>query len=260
MRVRPPAVAGSFYPGEGRALVAAVCECLPLQLAPEPVPKAIIAPHAGYQYSGPVAGSAYARVSPARGLVSRVVLMGPSHRVAFRGLAVPSAASFATPIGEVPLDREAIARALTLPQVRQMDAAHAREHSLEVHLPFLQVTLGTFSLVPIVTGDSTEAETGEVLQRLWGGPETLIVVSSDLSHYHDYATASQMDARTSAAIEALRGEAIADEDACGCVAIRGLLWAARGRRLGARVLDVRNSGDTSARRDSVVGYGAYRIG
>jgi MEMO1 family protein len=257
MRVRLPAVAGQFYPREARALDAAVRECLPVPASAGRVPKAIIVPHAGYEYSGPVAGSAYALLHPGRGALTRVVLAGPSHRVAFHGLAVPSHASFSTPLGTVPIDREAVDRLLALPQVSVMDEAHAGEHSLEVHLPFLQVTLAAFTLVPIVTGDASAAEVGEVLDALWGGPETLVVVSSDLSHYHDSETARRLDARTSAAVESLRGEDITETDACGAVPVRGLLRVARRRGLRARVLDVRNSGDTGGPRDHVVGYGAY---
>jgi hypothetical protein len=257
MRVRPPAVAGQFYPREARVLDAAVRECLPLPATAGPVPKAIIVPHAGYEYSGPVAGSAYALLHPGRAALTRVVLAGPSHRVAFRGVAVPSHVSFSTPLGNVPIDREAVDRLLALPQVSVMDEAHAGEHSLEVHLPFLQVTLAAFTLVPIVTGDASAADVGEVLDALWGGPETLVVVSSDLSHYHDSETARRLDARTSAAIESLRGEDITETDACGAVPVRGLLQVARRRGLRARVLDVRNSGDTAGPPDHVVGYGAY---
>lgn len=259
MSVRPPAVAGLFYPDDPRELRDAVRGCLPAP-AVATVPKAIIAPHAGYEYSGPVAGSAYALVRAARDTITRVVLVGPSHRVAFTGLAVPSVTHFSTPLGEVAIDQEAVGRIRALPQVHVLDQAHAREHSLEVHLPFLQVILGDFTLVPLVAGEASPAEVGEVLEHLWGGPETLIVISSDLSHYHDYATARRMDAATSAAIEALRGEAIGEEDACGRVPVRGLLWAAERRRLGARIIDVRNSGDTAGPRDRVVGYGAYAFG
>jgi AmmeMemoRadiSam system protein B len=255
MRVRPPAVAGQFYPREARALDAAVRQCLPLTAGR--IPKAIIVPHAGYEYSGPVAGSAYALLHSGRGILMRVVLVGPSHNVAFRGVAVPSHDSFSTPLGTVPIDREAVDRLLVLPQVSVMDEAHAAEHSLEVHLPFLQVTLSVFTLVPLVAGDATVAEVGEVFDALWGGPETLVVVSSDLSHYHDFEAARRMDARTSAAIESLRGEDIAEGDACGAVPVRGLLRVARRRGLRARVLDVRNSGDTGGPRDHVVGYGAF---
>jgi MEMO1 family protein len=257
MRVRPPAVAGQFYPRQARALDAAVRECLPLPATAGSVPKAIIVPHAGYEYSGPVAGTAYALLHPGRGILTRVVLAGPSHRVAFHGLAVPSHASFSTPLGTVPIDREAVDRLLLLPQVSVMDEAHAGEHSLEVHLPFLQVTLAAFTLVPIVTGDASAADVSEVLDALWGGPATLVVVSSDLSHYHDSETARRLDARTSAAIESLRGEDITETDACGAVPVRGLLRVARRRGLRARVLDVRNSGDTAGPPDHVVGYGAY---
>ena len=257
MRVRPPAVAGQFYPREARALDAAVRECLPLPATAGRLPKAIIVPHAGYEYSGPVAGSAYTLLRPGREALTRVLLAGPSHRVAFRGVAIPSHASFSTPLGNVPIAREAVDRLLVLPQVSMMDEAHAGEHGLEVQLPFLQVSLAAFTLVPIVTGDASAAEVGEVLDAWWGGPETLVVVSSDLSHYHDSETARRLDARTSAAIESLRGEDITETDACGAVPIRGLLQVARRRGLRARVLDLRNSGDTGGPRDHVVGYGAF---
>jgi AmmeMemoRadiSam system protein B len=259
MSVRPPAVAGLFYPRDARELRATVQEYLQVHEVPGPVPKALIAPHAGYVYSGPVAASAYALVTPGRGAITRVVLVGPSHRVAFAGLAVPSDLHFSTPLGEVALDQTAVAGLLSLPQVHVFDRPHAREHSLEVHLPFLQVALGEFSLVPLVTGEASPAEVGKVLEAVWGGPETLIVVSSDLSHYHDYATARRLDAATSAAIVALRADEVGDADACGCVAIRGLLWVARRRSLVVRVLDVRNSGDTAGPRDRVVGYGAFAV-
>ena len=255
--MRPAAVAGFFYPDNTRQLRAAVLDYV-AQAKPEgPVPKALIAPHAGYLYSGPVAGAAYAVLAPRRDAIGRVVLIGPSHRVGFAGLALPEASAFATPLGDVALDMAAIDRVRALPQVIMSTHAHRQEHSLEVHLPFLQETLGPFELVPLLTGDATSSEVGAVIEELWGGSETLIVVSSDLSHYHDYATASRMDAATSAAIEALRDEDIADDDACGAVAIRGLLWAARRRGLHARTLDRRNSGDTAGPKDRVVGYGAY---
>jgi AmmeMemoRadiSam system protein B len=259
-RARPAAVAGRFYPDDADALEAAVRAAL-AQRPPDPAdpPKALIAPHAGYVYSGPVAASAYARVAACRGRVARVVLLGPAHRVPVRGLAVPSAAAFATPLGEVPLDRDALGRALALPQVEILDVAHAHEHSLEVQLPFLQVVLGSFALAPFLVGDARPAEVAELLELLWGGPETLIVVSSDLSHYHDAATARRMDAHTTRAIEDLRPEAIGWDDACGRVPIQGLLLAARRHGLRARALDVRNSGDTAGPSDSVVGYGAYEL-
>jgi AmmeMemoRadiSam system protein B len=257
MSVRAAAVAGSFYPDNARQLRAAVLAYIARTNPSGPFPKALIAPHAGYQYSGPVAGSAYALIAPRRDVIERVVLIGPSHRVGFAGLALPDAAAFATPLGEVALDQAAIDRIRPLPQIMVSNQAHRQEHSLEVHLPFLQETLGPFLLVPLLTGEAVASEVGAVIDALWGGQETLIVVSSDLSHYHDYATASRMDAATSTAIEALRDEDIADDHACGAVAIRGLLWAARRRGLRARTLDLRNSGDTAGPKDRVVGYGAY---
>jgi AmmeMemoRadiSam system protein B len=247
-----------FYPADARELHAVVERLLAAAaVADEPPPKAIIAPHAGYIYSGPVAATVYARLRPLAGRVERVVLLGPSHRVAFRGLATSSADFFHTPLGDVPLDREAIARAEGLPQVTSLDAAHRAEHSLEVHLPFLQSVLGTFRLVPLVVGDADPDSTAEVIDLLWGGEETLIVVSSDLSHYHDYDTARRLDAATTTAIERLDPSAVHYDDACGRNPINGLLRVARRRRLTARTLDLRNSGDTAGPRDSVVGYGAY---
>jgi MEMO1 family protein len=259
MSVRPPAVAGLFYPDDARELRAVVSECLAGRAVSSANPKALIAPHAGYEYSGAVAGSAYASIKVARGTITRVVLLGPSHRVAFPGLALPSASRYSTPLGEIAVDQEAVARISALPQVTVLDEAHSREHSIEVHLPFLQVVLGEFALVPLVVGAASAADVGEVLELLWGGPETLIVASSDLSHYHDYATAQRMDAATSAAIEALRAEDIGDEDACGCIPVSGLLRVARRLGLHARTVDLRNSGDAAGPRDHVVGYGAFVI-
>ena len=261
---RQPAVAGMFYPAGREQLHKDVQTYLKGITIPhaDPVPKAIIAPHAGYVYSGPVAASAYARLLPARDRIHRVVLLGPSHRVPFRGLATSSADAFTTPLGSISLDHAAIQKLAVLPQVHSLDQAHTLEHSLEVHLPFLQEVLDDFQLVPLVVGDASPAEVAEVLETLWGGPETLIVISSDLSHYHDYANAKRMDRRTSDAIEGLRAEAIHSEDACGCVPVSGLLYLAREHGLHASTVDLRNSFDTAGNnaggsREQVVGYGAY---
>ena len=254
--VRSPAVAGLFYPSDPRELRAMVAGFLGAVSAGT-APKAIIVPHAGYIYSGPVAASAYARVKSAQGRIARVVLLGPAHRVGFHGLALPGAVYFMTPLGRVPVDQEAIAKISSLPQVRVMDAAHAQEHSLEVHLPFLQEVLGEFSLVPLVVGDAEAEEVGEVLDLLWGGAETLIVISSDLSHYHDYQTAQKLDRATSQAIEQLRPDDIDYDHACGRNPVNGLLHVARRRGLKVTTIDLRNSGDTAGSRDRVVGYGAY---
>jgi len=255
---RPPAVAGMFYPAGPAELHTAVRQMLDDAAATEDtVPKAIIVPHAGYVYSGPIAASAYARLRPARDVIHRVVLLGPSHRVPFYGLAVSTAEQFATPLGDIPLDREAIERISALPQVKALDEAHALEHSLEVHLPFLQEVLASFTLVPLVVGDTRPEEVGEVLEMLWDGPETLIVISSDLSHYHDYDTARRMDQATARAIEGLRPEDIHYENACGRNPVNGLLHLSLKLGLHAHTLDLRNSGDTAGPRDQVVGYGAW---
>ncbi len=251
--IRPPAVAGMFYPGNARDLAGDVAAMLGAARPPALRPKALIAPHAGYVYSGPVAAEAYALLSPLRGQVRRVVLLGPTHRVPVRGIAVPSVAAFATPLGVVPVDREAIADLAGLPQVGISDAAHAQEHSLEVHLPFLQAVLGSFALVPLAVGHVSPGEVATVLERLWGGDETLIVISSDLSHYHGYETARRLDRETADRI--LRLEPLEDhEQACGATPINGLLEVARRKALTPTLLDLRNSGDTAGDRSRVVGY------
>jgi AmmeMemoRadiSam system protein B len=259
--IRQPAVAGLFYPDDPRALREVVQTYLARSLPAEPVtmPKALVAPHAGYIYSGPVAASAYATLAEARGRITRVVLLGPSHRHPFRGLAAPTVEYFATPLGRIAIDHEALGALAGLAQVHRLDAAHSGEHSLEVHLPFLQEVLGEFRLVPLAVGQARADEVAEVLERLWGGPETLVVISTDLSHYHDYASARRLDAATCAAIEALRFEELDHESACGRMPLAGLLLLARRRGLRVHTLDLRNSGDTAGGRDRVVGYGSWAL-
>lgn len=255
--IRAPAVAGSFYPGDSallREMVSGMLAAHPGGTAP---PKAIIVPHAGYIYSGPVAASAYSQVMSGRDTIRRVVLLGPSHRIPFHGLATSSAGGFTTPLGVVTVDQSAVRLLAALSQVHVLDQAHAWEHSLEVQLPFLQLALGDFTLVPLVVGEASAQEVSEVLTLLWDGIETLIVVSSDLSHYHDYATAMAMDRATSNAISALETRGIDAEHACGSKAVNGLLEAARQHGLRGETLDLRNSGDTAGPRNRVVGYGAY---
>ncbi len=258
-RVRPPAVAGMFYPADPEELRRMVEGFLQGETeSGGEFCKAYILPHAGYIYSGPVAGTGYGQLRAEREMVERVILMGPSHRAAFSGLAFSSHDAFATPLGVVPVDRQAIDSIRDLPQVVEMDRAHEHEHSLEVHLPFLQLALGEFTLVPLVAGDAGEDDVAEVLERLWGGPETRIIISSDLSHYHPYANACALDRKTANLIEALKS-VVADQ-ACGAVPLDGLLHQARNRKLRVRTLDLRNSGDTAGPRDRVVGYGAFAVG
>ncbi|HEY0722038.1 MAG TPA: AmmeMemoRadiSam system protein B [Gammaproteobacteria bacterium] len=257
-QIRQPAVAGLFYPADTQELTAMIDSFLAATpIGREPPPKAIIVPHAGYIYSGPVAAAAYRRLEPLRGRISRVVLLGPSHRVGFIGLAVSSADQFHTPLGDIALDRAMCEQLATLPQVHRLDQAHAMEHSLEVQLPFLQRVLDAFQLVPLVVGEATAEEVAEVLDIAWGGEETLIVISSDLSHYHSYAEAQRMDRSTCHAIEALKSESIDHEGACGRNPVIGLLQVARRKGLTAHTLDLRNSGDTAGSKESVVGYGAW---
>ncbi len=257
MDVRPAALAGQFYAGDATTLAADVDRFLAEAAVPGPVPKAIVAPHAGLVFSGPIAGNAYAQLAPIRDRIERVVLLGPAHRVFVRGLCAPTVECFETPLGRVRLDRVALDSLRDLPQVSFADDPHELEHSLEVQLPFLQRLLGDFVLVPLVVGAASADAVAEVLERLWGGPETRIVISSDLSHFHDYDTAREVDRVTTAAIEALDVDGLGEESACGRVPIRGLLTVARRRGLQARTLDLRNSGDTAGRKDRVVGYGAY---
>jgi AmmeMemoRadiSam system protein B/AmmeMemoRadiSam system protein A len=258
---RPPAVAGLFYSEEPVVLRREVQRFLAMAPAAGPAqstPKALIAPHAGYIYSGPVAGHAYARLAPLAGRIRRVVLLGPVHRVPVRGLAVPTCAQFETPLGAIEIDRAALAQIADLPQVVASDRAHAPEHSLEVQLPFLQQVLGRFALVPLAVGEATADEVAEVLARLWGGPETLVVVSSDLSHYLPYEAARTVDRATVEAMLAL-APTLDHAHACGATAVNGLLAYARRHRLRVELLDLRNSGDTAGDRSRVVGYAALAL-
>jgi len=255
-KIRPPAVAGMFYPGDAAVLRRDVLAMLEAARPEAMTPKAIIAPHAGYIYSGPVAASAYALLAPLRGRIKRVVLLGPVHRVWVAGLALPGVEAFDTPLGRIELDQAAIAGLAALPQVETRFDAHAMEHSLEVHLPFLQAVLGEFKLVPLAVGGASAQQVAEVLDTLWGGDDTLIVVSSDLSHFLPYDEARQVDAGTADAIMHLRSDLVG-EMACGCHPVNGLMLAARRKGLKPHLLDLRNSGDTAGDRSRVVGYGAF---
>jgi len=258
--VRRPAVAGAFYSDDPDTLFSEIKAFLGSAKtdAPPFAPKAIVVPHAGYVYSGPVAASAYKLLGPSKGLIKKVVLLGPCHRVALRGAALSSANAFLTPLGQVKIDHSMDGVLLNLPQVSVFDATHTQEHSLEVQLPFLQTVLGDdFELIPMVVGDSSADEIKEILEMLWGGDETLVVISSDLSHYLNYQGAKKVDGETCKAIESLDGEAIGDYQACGRIALKGLLKIAAEKNLIPTTLDLRNSGDTAGPQDRVVGYGAW---
>lgn len=257
-RARLPAVAGLFYPDDPYELRAVVRSYLDAAPAPAGVrPKALIVPHAGFVYSGPVAASAYRTLVGRAKSIERVVLAGPSHRMPVPGIALPSVVAFDTPLGRIPIDTGTVQRLLALPHVYASNLPHRMEHSLEVQLPFLQVVLGAFTLVPIVVGDTRPETVAAVIDCLWRGPETLLIVSSDLSHYLGYEQARRRDRGTCMAIEALAGSDIAHSEACGATPLRGLLIAAARRGLRAVTLDLRNSGDTAGGRDRVVGYGAW---
>ncbi len=258
--IRAPAVAGSFYPRDPHELREDVAHLLKGIDPRVRDPKGLIVPHAGYLYSGKIAAAAYACIRRRAEGSLRVVLLGPSHRVYLRGIALSSARSYATPLGEIAVDDKALRPLREFPQVRIMDEAHRWEHSLEVQLPFLQVQLGSsFSLVPLVVGYAEPQEVAAVIESLWNDTNTLVIVSSDLSHYHDYETARAIDSATSEAIEELRFENLDPERACGCMPLRGLLYFARERGLRVTGLELKNSGDTAGPRDRVVGYGAYAV-
>jgi len=253
-----------FYPGDPASLQDELATCLAVSPAPtfEPAApgllKAVIVPHAGYIYSGGTAGHAYALLAPLAGRIKRVVLLGPCHRVSVRGLAAPTVQAFATPLGSIPLDRTALDALADLPQVVASDDAHAEEHSLEVQLPFLQTVLGQFELVPLAVGHTSAGEVAQVLDRLWGGPETLIVISSDLSHFHSYREAQAIDKATAEHILAL-DQLTSFDQACGALPINGLLAVARKRGLRIERLAQCNSGDTAGDKSRVVGYASFAL-
>lgn len=258
--VRPAAIAGMFYPGTADVLASHVDALLAAAKsaadAPPTIPKAIIAPHAGFVYSGPIAASLYALLAPARARIKRVVLLGPTHRVSIHGIALPGVDAFATPLGTIGIDAAAVKKLMALPYVGVNVEAHRQEHSLEVHLPFLQTVIDEFALVPLAVGRATAQQVATVLDTLWGGDETLIVISSDLSHYLPYADAQAADHATAQAILELRTD-ITHHQACGATAVIGLNLLAQQRSLKAQLIDLRNSGDTAGDKARVVGYGSF---
>lgn len=268
MLAREPAVAGMFYPDDPLLLQHQLEHFLAnansTSANTDIVPKALIAPHAGYVYSGPIAASAYQLLAPLAQRLSKVILLGPSHRVPLIGLAAPTANFFRTPLGDIPIDREGIDKLVKQSLITVNDLPHQLEHSLEVQLPFLQTTLDDFKVLPLVVGNASSHQVAEVLHAVWGGNETLIVVSSDLSHYHSYLDAQRIDQDTTAMIERF-ADNITDTQACGCKGINGLLKLTNEKGMSIKTLDLKNSGDSfeakapGANRDKVVGYGAYAI-
>lgn len=257
--MRPPAMAGKFYPEQPGQLGRMVETFLDEARVAGGISavKAVIAPHAGYLYSGPIAGTAFRVWLEERHKIQRIVLIGPSHYLDFPGIAVPGATAFATPLGDVDIDRDALRTLAGCRQIKPFDAAHENEHSLEVELPFLQCALANFTIVPLVTGNATDDELMEMIKLIWGGDETRFVISSDLSHYRSYEVAQRIDRETSLAIERGETDRISAACACGHLAVRSFMRAAERRGLAARTLDLRNSGDTAGPRERVVGYGAF---
>ncbi len=259
MNIRSPAVAGSFYPGNTNDLNTSIQTYMDMSeiQAIATKPRALIVPHAGYIYSGPVAASAYTQLIPFAQQISRVILLGPSHRIPLLGIASSSADFFQTPMGKIPLDRTTIEQLNQLSFVQAYDDAHAQEHSLEVQLPFLQKILPEFTLVPLVIGQADDQQVSELIETLWQKEETLFLISSDLSHFLDYQRARECDQATNTAISELDPAKIHYEQACGRSAIAGMLLSAKKHHLNVQTLDLRNSGDTAGSKDRVVGYGAW---
>ena len=257
--IRAPAVAGLFYEADASRLRRHVADLMegvtPLS---RPVPRALIVPHAGYVYSGQTAAAAYACLAPIRDSVRRVLLFGPAHRVYLEGMALPAADSFATPLGDVPIDRAGAARIARMSGVCISDEAHRQEHSLEVQLPFLQSVLGEFSLVPVVVGRCAADTVAAAMDTLWDEPGTLLIVSTDLSHFHSYEEARRIDRATCDQLMA-RSTGLDGERACGAYALNGLMHSARRRSLQVELLDLCNSGDTAGDRERVVGYGSFLL-
>jgi AmmeMemoRadiSam system protein B len=257
MNIRKAAVAGTFYEADANQLQQRILSLMGGAHGNTPYsPQALIVPHAGYIYSGPTAAEAYSAVAALAGKIDRVVLFGPAHRVSLQGMAVPSVDAFATPLGDVPLDKESIARIAALPGVCVSDEAHREEHSLEVQLPFMQTVFKHFSLVPVVVGHCDPRAVASVMDALWGGPETLLVVSTDLSHFHSYDDAKQLDALTCDRLQA-KDSALSGADACGAYALNGLMSTGHCQSLRVELVDRCNSGDTAGSKDRVVGYGAF---
>ena len=258
--IRPAAVSGMFYSADPNQLQSDISRYLQqAKTESDLMPKAIIVPHAGYIYSGPIAASAYKLLQPTKHLIKQVILLGPSHRVAFRGIATSNADYFSTPLGNIKINRTLCHQAETFDFVQANDAAHAQEHSLEVQLPFLQNMLDDFELTPLVVGDCAAQDVAKLLDSIWGKSDTLIVISSDLSHYHNYFTAQQLDQKTSLAIESCQPENISYENACGRAPLNGLLTLTKQKHLSIDTIDLRNSGDTAGDKERVVGYGAYVV-
>lgn len=259
MNIRPPAVAGSFYPADPLMLQKKVTELLAKAKHFKPFPKAIVVPHAGFTFSGPIASSAYAGLINQKNTINKIVILGPAHTMHFKGVAYNPVTYFSTPLGEIKQDKTLLDKIINLPFVQPLEAAHAKEHCLEVQLPFCQLVFSKFTILPLLVGETSELDVALLLDQLWGNEDTLIIISSDLSHYHPYDIAQKEDSKTIFSIDTLDAEAIVHESACGYYPLRGFLHYARQHNLRGLLLDARNSGDTAGGKDKVVGYAAYHF-
>lgn len=259
MSVRIPAVAGIFYPGDRFMLENQINTLLTQAKQHSPFPKAIIVPHAGYAYSGAIAASAYASLKQNRNQIKKIVLLGPAHTLYFKGIAYDSKQYFSTPLGEIKQDQDLLNKIIHLPYVHELPEAHQNEHCLEVQWPFCQVLFSNFSILPLVVGETNEKDVSRLLNLIWGDPDTLIIISTDLSHYLPYNLAQTADHDTCMSIDTLDDESIHQDGACGYYALRGFLHCARQKQLHGRLLDLRNSGDTAGNKQKVVGYASYHF-
>lgn len=259
MSVRQPAVAGYFYPQDPLILKKTVQDLLDQAPVHKPIPKAILVPHAGYVYSGAIAASAYASLRDKKDSITKIVLLGPAHRLYFKGIAYDPVDKFSTPLGEIEQDKELLTQILDLPYVYSLPEAHQNEHCLEVQLPFCQMVFRKFKILPLVIGETNPNDVAQLLTRIWGSDDTLIVISSDLSHYLPYHVAQREDQKTCISIDTLNCEEIHHDAACGYFPLRGFLYFARQNHVYGRLLDLRNSGDTAGDKESVVGYAAYHF-
>lgn len=257
-KIKKPAVAGAFYPDEPDILNNMVEHLFDAITWAGSSPKAIIAPHAGYIYSGIAAACAY-QCLEMMPYIKNIILVGPSHYIAFNGVAYSDYDTFITPLGELFVNTNLIQQIAKLPATQHFNDAFSREHCLEVQFPFLQKKLNEFTIVPLLVSGANKQTVASVLEALWGDKETLVIISSDLSHYHDYLTAQQLDSETSQAIVNLDADNIKEDSACGRIAIRGLLHLAKQKKMQAKKILQINSGDTAGDKQRVVGYGAYHF-
>ena len=259
-KIKQADVAGMFYPGEEASLRQMVDGFIQKALSFDLRPRAIIAPHAGYIYSGSIAGTAYKTIAAVRDQIENVIIMSPAHRFYLRGIALHMADAFATPLGNIPVNIGIVKKIKQFSSVQWEERSFIQEHGLETHLPFIQRAFKPgIKIVPMIVGECQESEVAEILESVWEDPRNFVIISSDLSHFHSYADAKKLDRNTVDLIQNLDSQSLDTEFACGHYPICGLLNLARNRKLKIKALDIRSSGDTAGSKESVVGYGSFAV-